>query len=231
MRTDQFDAQMKYLAENGYHTITPAEMLDAWEKGTGLPDNPVIITFDDGYIDNYENAFPILEKYNLKATIFLISDYIGTYPNYVTWEQARTMQKSGLVQLESHTLNHATLTELGSPEEVRHELVGSKQAIEFQLGNTVQFIAYPCGAYTEEITKLTQETGYRAAFTVNYGWADPGDQHFILDRVPIFGGNQHTFLRFKLRMAYAPIIAPLNRLRDRLVSQGHTSLASLILVP
>ena len=229
--TEQFEAQMRYLSENGYHSITPAEMLDAWENGAELPDKPVIITFDDGYADNYENAFPILEKYRLCATIFLISDYVGTYPNYVTWEQAKHMQESGLIRLESHTLSHATLTELTSSKDIRHQLSGSKQAIEYHLGNQVQFIAYPCGAYTQEITDLTQAAGYRAAFTVNYGWADPGDRHFILDRVPVFGGNRHTFLRFKLRLAYAPLIAPLSRLRDKLYTGGHTAMANLILIP
>ena len=231
IRTDQFEEQMKYLSENGYHTITPTEMLDAWENGTELPDKPVIITFDDGYVDNYQNAFPILEKYRLKATIFLISDYMGMYPNYLTWDQAKQMQQSGLIQLESHTLNHADLTKLDSTEEIRHELYGSKQAIEFQLGNTVQYIAYPCGAYTQEIADLTQAAGYRAAFTVNYGWADPNEQHFILDRVPIFGGISPIFLRFKLRLAYAPVIAPLSRLREQLSSDGYTSLADLIPIP
>ena len=66
VHTDQFEAQMKYLADNGYHTITPEDMVDAWENGTELPDKPVIITFDDGYADNYRNAYPILKKYNLK---------------------------------------------------------------------------------------------------------------------------------------------------------------------
>lgn len=88
VHTDEFDEQMKYLSDNGYHTITPEEMMDAWENGTPLPEKPVILTFDDGYVDNYKNAYPILEKYNLKGTIFLISDFIGTYPNYMTWAQS-----------------------------------------------------------------------------------------------------------------------------------------------
>ena len=92
VHTDQFEAQMKYLADNGFHTITPAEMFDAWENGTELPDKPVVLTFDDGYVDNYRNAYPILEKYHLKGTIFLISDYVSTYQNYLTWAQVEEMQ-------------------------------------------------------------------------------------------------------------------------------------------
>ena len=139
--TDQFRKQMKYLAENGYHTITPGDMLDAWENGTPLPENPVIITFDDGYIDNYRNAYPILEEYGLKATIFLISDYIGTYPNYMTWDQAAEMQQSGLIDFESHTLSHEQLDQAPSTEELQKQLMGSKQAIEYHLQKKVEFIA------------------------------------------------------------------------------------------
>ena len=85
--TDQFEAQMAYLAAEGYTTITIDEMMDAYEHGTPLPEKPVIITFDDGYADNYENAYPILKKYGFKATIFLIYDFTNTYPNYLTWDQ------------------------------------------------------------------------------------------------------------------------------------------------
>ena len=128
VHTDQFDAQMKYLADNGYTAITPAEMLDAWENHTELPEKPVIITFDDGYVDNYRNAFPILQKYNLKGTIFLISDYVSTYPNYLTWAQTEEMQESGLIDFESHTLSHMQLDST-SPEETWNQLDGSKRAL------------------------------------------------------------------------------------------------------
>ena len=231
IHTDQFEHQMQYLAENGYHTITPAEMIDSWENGTELPPNPIIITFDDGYLDNYRNAFPILEKYHLKATIFLISDYVSTYPNYLTWEEAQEMQDSGLINFESHTLSHVELTEAGSREDVIHQLRDSREALEYHLKKPVRFIAYPCGSYDEEVEQLTKDTGYRGAFTVNYGLASPEDQRFILDRIPIFGCNNHTFLRFKTRLVLAPILAPLNTWKNGLQKDGHTRLASLILIP
>lgn len=230
VNTEQFEAQMNYLAENGYHTITPAEMLDAWENGTELPSKPVIITFDDGYVDNFRYAFPILQKYNLKATIFLISDYVNTYPNYLTWSNALQMQESGLINFESHTLSHVELTKTASPEETTHQLLGSRKALEWHLGKPVRFIAYPCGSYDEALKQLTRNAGYRAAFTVNYGLAEP-QERFILDRIPIFGSNTHTLLRFKLRLAGAPIISPLNQWKTDLNESGHTLLARLILIP
>ena len=230
VNTEQFEAQMKYLSENGYTAITPADMLDAWENGTQLPEKPVIITFDDGYLDNYNHAFPVLEKYQLKATIFLISDYVNTYPNYLTWSAVQDMQQSGLIDFESHTLSHEELTKAPDLDEAKHQLVGSKQAIEWNLGKQVNFIAYPCGEYNDDIEQATKDAGYRAAFTVNYGLAEPGEDPFILDRVPIFGSNSHTLARFKLRLTLAPLFAPLNKVKMEL-REDHPTLASFILVP
>lgn len=229
--TEQFERQMEYLAEEGYHAITPGEMIDCWETGAELPSNPVIITFDDGYLDNYRNAFPILQKYGMKATIFLISDYVSTYPNYLTWDNAKEMQESGLINFESHTLSHVELTETDSAEETRHQLHDSQEALEYHLQKPVRFIAYPCGSYDEEVERLTKDANYRAAFTVNYGLAAPDEQRFVLDRIPIFGCNQHTFLRFKLRLTLAPLFSPLSTWKKDLQNNGHPWLASLIWIP
>ncbi|SFI09357.1 polysaccharide deacetylase family protein [Selenomonas caprae] len=230
VHTDQFETQMKYLADNGYHTITPDEMISAWDEGRPLPDKPVIITFDDGYADNYRNAFPILEKYNLRGTIFLISDYVSTYPNYLTWSQAAEMQESGLINFESHTLSHAQLDST-SPEETWNQLDGSKKALEWKLGKTINFLAYPCGSYDEELQQRVKDAGYKGAFTVNYGLAGQGDNRYVLNRVPIFGCTNHTFLRFKLRLQYSPIFAPLAKLHKDLLDGNHTFLARFIPTP
>ena len=231
IHTDQFEAEMKYLADNGYHTITPAELIAAWDEGKELPEKPVIITFDDGYVDNYKNAYPILQKYGLKGTIFIVSDYIGTYPNYLTWAMAEEMQSSGLIDIESHTLSHAQLDQLNSQEELDHQLRDSKQAIDWHLKKDVRFIAYPCGAFNDAIEESTLSAGYKGAFTVHYGLAEPHENRLQLDRVPIFGSNSHTLLRFKLRLLYAPIFAPLDELQRNLRSDGHEFFARLLLVP
>ena len=230
VHTDQFEAQMKYLADNGYHTITPEEMIAAWDNGTALPDKPVIITFDDGYADNYRCAFPILQKYNLRGTIFLISDFIGTYPNYLTWAQVDEMQESGLIDFESHTLSHEQLDST-SPEETWNQLDGSKKALEWHLHKEVNFLAYPCGSYDEELQQMVKKAGYKCAFTVNFGLADKWENHYLLDRVPIFGCTNHTLMRFKMRLGYAPIFAPLARLHKELLTDGHTFIAKFIPTP
>lgn len=231
IHTDQFEAEMSYLANNGYHAITPAEMLEAWDSGAPLPENPIIITFDDGYADNYKNAYPILKKYNLKGTIFVVSDYLDTYPNYLTWSMAQEMQESGLIDIESHTLSHAQLDQLGSLDELNTQLKNSKLAIDWHLKKDVRFIAYPCGAFNQEIEESTLAAGYKGAFTVHYGLAEPTQNRLQLDRIPVFGSNSHTMLRFKLRLLYAPIFAPLDEIQRNLRSNGHLFLAKLLIVP
>lgn len=93
-----FETQMKYFSDHGYTSISPDELYAALAGAGKLPDNPVLITFDDGYRDNYDNAFPILKKYKLKATIFVITSFLGKKEQYLTWEQAREMEKHGILE-------------------------------------------------------------------------------------------------------------------------------------
>ncbi len=231
LRVDQFDAQMKYLVDEGYNVITPTELLDAWDgKGT-LPPKPAVITFDDGHIEIYKNVFPILKKYNLKATIFIVTDFLSLYPNYLTWEQAKEMQESGLVDFQSHTLNNKVLTKIKSRDKIWDQLQGSKQAIEWYLKKQVDFVAYPGGQYDKDVEMISKEAGYRAGFTFDYSLTHNLPQHYLLARIPIYGSNEHTFLRFKLRLEGAPIFAPLQRYRDRLIDDGNAEVASIILIP
>ena len=228
---DQFEAQMAYLAAEGYTTITIDEMMDALENGTPLPEKPVIITFDDGYADNYEYAYPILKKYGFKATIFLIYDFTNTYPNYLTWEQINEMKESGLIHFESHTMTHANLAELTSADELRHEIADSHDLLSEKLGYDMHYIAYPGGRVNEEIEEITRAAGYRGGFTVHYGLSTPAEGPYQMDRIPIFGANMHTLTRFKLRLAFAPLIAPLEDLRLALRSYGLDELANYMLIP
>mgnify|MGYP002854074246 CR=1 FL=1 len=231
LTVEQFDAQMKYLVDNGYNILTPTELLDAWQSGGDIPKNSVVITFDDGHIDVYKNVFPILKKYNVKATFFLTTDFVNLYPNYVTWDQLREMQASGLVDIESHTLNHKRLTEIRSRDKIWDQLYGSRQAIEWYMKKPANFIAYPDGKYTVEAEDISKEAGYRAAFTTNYGLAFNEPDAYVFDRIQIFGANSHTLLRFKMRLNGAPIIAPLTRLKERIAADGNPEVADLIWLP
>ena len=214
----EFAEQMAWLEENGYRTITASELADALEgKGT-LPEKPVLITFDDGYIDNYECAFPILRKHNMKAIVFLIPDYVGAYPNYLTWGNIREMQAGGM-EFGSHTLNHIVLTEL-PPEEASRQLRESKLAIEWHIQRPVEYLAYPCGYLNDDIEARVKAEGYRAAFTVEFGNTKRGDDLYALNRVPIFGAIPHTLFRFAGRMRCPRFAAGLEGLRRNLAKKG-----------
>lgn len=187
---DDFDAQMNYLVENGYVAITPDALLSALEGELELPPKPVLITFDDGYSDNYENAFPILQKYGLRATIFIIPALVGK-EGYMTWDELKEMEENGIT-MQSHTLNHIALEELPD-DAMRTELLKSKQILEEKLGHAVDFVAYPTGTYNLHIAGIAREVGYKGAFTIKYGNVDLGSNFFALERVPIF--QTHTTMK------------------------------------
>ena len=198
----EFDAQMKYLKDNDYHTITPDELYAALDGEGELPENPVLITFDDGYADNYENAYPILKKYDFKATMFVISDFVGNKAHYITWDEAREMSKNGIT-IESHTVDHRSMTDLTN-EQLKKELVDSKKKIEEEMGEPVDFIAYPTGTYNLHIAQLVKDAGYKAAFTIKYGNVDMASNVYALERAPIFH-TEDTHKSFLERIRYAPI--------------------------
>ena len=224
--TSEFETQMAWLEENGYKTITVSELLDFLDGKGSLPERPVLIPFDDGYIDNYQCAFPILKKHNMKACIFLISEYVSLYPNYLTWEQLAEMQSSG-IEFGSHTVDHNVLTEL-SPNSVNHELADSKNILEKRLKRRIEVLAYPCGFTNEYIKSRVNASGYRAAFTVNLGNVHTGDDLYALNRVPIFGALPHTMFRFEGRMRCPRLAAWLENLQKDLIRSGHTGLAELL---
>ncbi len=226
---EQFRCQMKYLSDNGYNTITPFQLADYLEGKSTLPEKPVLITFDDGYQDNYKNAYPILKEYGMTATIFLISDYVNTYPNYVTWDEVHEMLENRIV-MQSHTLNHEDLTKIPQDQLYKY-LTDSKLALEWYTKQPVEFIAYPCGEYSDSVIENVKKAGYRGGFTVNYGLASKQDNIYTLDRVPIFGNDVHTFQKFQQRLEYAPILSTLKHWKKSLKVNGFEWLSSLIIIP
>lgn len=228
---EQFEAQMAYLKEEGYTPVTIDEMMDACETGAPLPKKPVVITFDDGYDDNYIYAYPILKKYGFKATVFLIYDFTDTYPGYLTWQQIAEMKESGLIRFESHTMTHANLSKLTSADELRHEITDSQRLLSEKVGNEMRYIAYPGGAVNPQIEEITRSSGYRGGFTVHYGLSTPAKGPYQMDRIPIFGANMHTMSRFKLRLKYAPLIAPFEDFRLWLRAKGFAGLAAVLPIP
>ena len=194
-----FEAQMNYLSSHGYVSITPDELYSGLNGEIELPPKPVLITFDDGYVDNYTNAFPILKYYGMRATIFVIPAFVGKYNNYLTWDELREMEENGIT-VESHTMNHYKLEELPD-DEIRSELLNSKQLLEEQLGHPVEFLAYPTGTYNLHIAGIAKAVGYKGAYTIKYGNVDLGSNFYALERVPIFNTGR-TMKDFYERIEY-----------------------------
>lgn len=139
-----FYKQMEHLRNSGYHTLTFKDLMN-WKTNEGLPDKPVLITFDDGYLDNFTVAYPILKKLQMKATIFATSDYISS-PNHLDWSQIKEMEQSGFVEIGVHTRHHVDLT-TSSRIQLADEVLGAKQRLEKRLGHPLIAFAYPSGKF------------------------------------------------------------------------------------
>ena len=144
------------------------EFVNCTDGSKTLPTNAIIVTFDDGYLSNYEVAFPILKKLEIPATIFVVTDTVGEKAgdgkvnySHFTWEQAKEMQESGLIEIQSHTNDHVLLGQLDI-DTVNYELRKSKYLIEKNLGTTCDMIAYPHGSYTEAAIKASKDAGFIA---------------------------------------------------------------------
>jgi len=169
MPPDQFEAQMAYLQDKGYQSVSLEQLYQALYKGGSLPEKPFVITFDDGYADNYTTALPILKKHGFTATIFMVSSYIDG-EGFMSWSQLKELAANGW-EIEGHTVNHPYLSRLDSGT-VLKELQGSKELLENGLGHPVKFFAYPYGDLNAGVALAVERTGYVMAFTTERGWAD-----------------------------------------------------------
>ena len=162
-----FDEHIDVLLKNGY---TPISFEDAYKASKGnftMPEKPIIITFDDGYLTNYTYAFPIIQKHKVKTTIFVITETVGktTGNPHFTWEQAKAMQQSGLVSIQSHTNSHVDLLTMDSYE-IEREIRLSKYLVEKNLGTECDFLAFPFGSCNSQIVSSAYKAGYRVVTQV-----------------------------------------------------------------
>ena len=227
--SEDFAAQMQYLHDNGYNTISPDELHAYLVSGTPLPDKPILITFDDGYRDNYTYAYPVLKQYDMKAAIFLVSDYMDRFDKYLTWQQVYEMSENN-IYMGSHTLSHYELPPL-SVAEIEQQVAGGKLAVEWKTFKFCEFIAYPCGYYNDQVLSEIKKTGYKGGFTVFFDYVHTGDDPYTLNRIPIYGNSHFALQRFWLRIHAAPIVGRLERLQNQLVDMGYPRLARFIPVP
>jgi peptidoglycan/xylan/chitin deacetylase (PgdA/CDA1 family) len=165
---EQFRQQMQYLSENGYNTIDLYDLSRAVTDKQELPPKSVIVTIDDGYRDNYENAFPILQEFGFEATFFLATDFIDRgLPGYMTWDMIREMAEAGM-RFEPHSKTHPDLT--GQDREyVIYQILGSMETIDAQIGSRPRYFNYPSGRYDEQVLEILEELDFWGAVTTNGG--------------------------------------------------------------
>lgn len=158
---DLFESEIKYLIDHGYRTIDFQTLYGALKGQAVLPPKPVMLTFDDGYIDFYVNAFPILRQYGAKAVVFIPTGLMDQ-GYYLLWSQIKEMEASRLVDFEAHTVNHSRLTSLPI-DQMRYQLSESKKKLEEELGRPVNFMAYPYGATNNLVEQEAKNAGFLAA--------------------------------------------------------------------
>jgi len=180
-----FAQQMRLLADNGFHTVTMAQVRAYVRDGKPLPPKPVAVTLDDGYDDAYTAARPILERYHQTATFFIITGFVD-HPRYVTWGQVEALDHEGF-EIGSHTVHHPSLPRLGAPS-LRFELETSRSTLESHLGHPVLDFCYPGGELDQAVLAGVARAGYLAATTTRSAVAQRGQNPLELPRLRVWGG-------------------------------------------
>lgn len=226
---DNFENQIKTLKEAGYNSISIQQLFDYLNENKLLPQNPVLITFDDGYLSNYELAYPILKKYNMHAEIFVIvsqileNNEIKSNTNEIpkmTWEQLREMRDTFTIQ--SHTWNSHNKLALGNgklsgavygpsyikgtletkkmyEERVISDFIRSKEVIKAKLGYEPIAISYPFGIVSNEAIKLAEAAGFKLGFVINNKSIVKDDNPFTLSRITVNGNDTGIELLEKIK--------------------------------
>jgi peptidoglycan/xylan/chitin deacetylase (PgdA/CDA1 family) len=168
------EKQLQFLRDHGFETIVFEDLLTK-----RIPKKPVLLTFDDGYENNYHFLFPLLKNYRMKAVVYILADRkhktnfwdkpLGEAEHKLLKpSQILEMQKSGWVEFGCHSLNHTRLTQLKKTEQEK-QIAGSKKVLEMFLKRPVHSFAYPYGVFDEEIKKITQTAGYTFGLAVSHG--------------------------------------------------------------
>jgi peptidoglycan/xylan/chitin deacetylase (PgdA/CDA1 family) len=191
-----FAKQVAALERRGYQAVTLGRVFQAWRGEAGLPRRPVVLTFDDGYLSQYRTAARTLRARGWPGVLNLQVDRLGAAGG-LTRAQVRRMLSDGW-ELDSHTLTHPDLTEVGRERLVR-ELVGSREAIAREFGVTANFFCFPYGRYDAAVQAAVRRAGYLAATTTRRAVASPDGDRFALPRISVSARTKPSTLLRRIR--------------------------------
>ena len=197
---DLFKKQMQFLKSKGFNTISASQLRQYLYFGAKLPKNPILITFDDGYESNYNLAFPVLEELNMKAVISIIVSSRGKKPGefrHFTWEEAKAMLDSGLIEIGSHTYDLHNYTVQLQPNEnvatyeerIFNDFLISKNSLQKNLNIEPFIFTYPYGMYNKYSQDIALELGFDIQFTVNAGIVTKDSNPLALERINVRGDD------------------------------------------
>ncbi|MFC1658311.1 polysaccharide deacetylase family protein [Candidatus Omnitrophota bacterium] len=197
---ENFERQMAYLKNKNYNVISLEELVEGIKNNKMFKHNTVVITVDDGYKDNYVNAYPVLKKYGFPATIFIIANFIGRREGFMDWRQVREMSAAG-ISFGSHTKNNAYLPSVEKEKVLWDELAGSKKLIERKLRVAVDYFCYPTGGFTEKAKEVLKKAGYKGACTTNRGFAELNKDIYELKRVKVTNSDMSRPFNFWIKLS------------------------------
>lgn len=188
-----FAEQMAFLSREQFNPITLDELYAYLADGKPLPLKPVVLTFDDGYRDTYEAAFPILKRYGFASTLFIPAEFVG---ERLSLAELKEMKAAGMA-IMSHSQTHRELAPMTAKEQAQ-EIISSKQKLDSLLKQDTRYFCYPNGSYSPETLRLLKEQGFKLAVTIEPGWVKPADNRLTLTRVWV--GNSVTLRYFEERV-------------------------------
>lgn len=181
--SNYFDEQMAYLAASGYHSLSADELTDALIHHRVLPDKSILVTFDDGYDDNYTYAFQILKKHNIAGN-FMIATGLIENKGYMTWDNLKEMAGNPLMHIYNHTWSHVSLDGAGK-DKIEFEIATANKQLEENLGKNVGIFTYPYGSFNQLVIGVLREHGFRSAFSTINGTTQCESYIFALRRTHI----------------------------------------------
>lgn len=192
--TDLFTKQMEYLADHDYEVVSLEKLARFVRSGKKVSPRWIVLTFDDGDLNFYTEAYPILKRHRFPASVFVVTNWAGRLPSNLSWSHLNKLTGDDLISIGSHTISHPLLPLL-SPREAEQEILGAKRILEERLGRPVVSFAYPSGAVSESVKEMVQEAGYEYSVGTAYRRGEfRDDDVYLLRRVVVTQSSRYPLV-------------------------------------